>query len=175
MFLTLQSELTSFYLPYLNGERTPHLDPDCRGVFFGLSSMHTRADMVRSVYEGMIYSLTDCKDVLVDMGVAINEMMACGGGLKSPVKRQMLADSFGVQVKSVTAKEGPALGVAILAGVGAGLYPSVEEACKKMIHTDPDSICNPDMSNNKEYAKYHEVYKELYSDLKFTYKKMASL
>lgn len=163
------------YLPYLNGERTPHLDPDCRGVFFGLSSMHTRADMVRSVYEGMIYSLTDCKDVLVDMGVAINEMMACGGGLKSPVKRQMLADSFGVQVKSVTAKEGPALGVAILAGVGAGLYPSVEEACKKMIHTDPDSICNPDMSNNKEYAKYHEVYKELYSDLKFTYKKMASL
>lgn len=163
------------YLPYLNGERTPHLDPDCRGVFFGLSSMHTRADMARAVYEGMIYSLTDCKDVLTEMGVPVTEMMACGGGLKNPVKRKMLADSFGLTVKSVTAKEGPALGVAILAGVGTGIYPSVQEACSKMIHTDPDSVCEPDFDNKKEYDKYHAIYKELYKDLKGTFKKLAAL
>ncbi|MCR5203245.1 MAG: xylulokinase [Lachnospiraceae bacterium] len=163
------------YLPYLNGERTPHLDPDCRGVFFGLSSMHKRSDMVRAVYEGMIYSLTDCKDVLDEMGVPINEMMACGGGLKSVVKRQMLSDSFGVDVNTVTAKEGPALGVAILAGVGAGLYESVQEACKKMIHKDPDNACTPNMDNNKEYDKYHAIYKKLYDDLKDSFKDMAKL
>jgi len=163
------------YLPYLNGERTPHLDPDCRGVFFGLSSMHTRADMARAVYEGMIYSLTDCKEILTQMGVPMKEMMACGGGLKNPIFRQMLSDSFDLPVASATAKEGPALGVAILAGVGAGLYPSVEAACQEMIHTDPDTRCQPNPANHREYAKYHKLYQKLYEDLRKAYGQLAKL
>ena len=68
------------YLPYLMGERTPHLDPDCRGVFFGLSAIHTKRDMLRAVLEGVAYSLNDCKNIIGGMGVPVNDMMACGGG-----------------------------------------------------------------------------------------------
>ena len=112
------------YLPYLMGERTPHLDPDCRGVFFGLSAIHTKAHMLRAVMEGVSYSLSDCNDILREMGIGVEEMMACGGGGKSPVWRQMLSDMYGCTVKTVRQTEGPALGVAILAGVGCGLYES---------------------------------------------------
>ncbi len=163
------------YLPYLNGERTPHLDPDCRGVFFGLSSMHTKADMVRAVYEGISYSLTDCKDILSEMGISVSEMMACGGGAKNGVQRQMMADMYDCTVKTVTATEGPALGVAILAGVGAGLYPSVKDACSKMIHNDPEKECNPVKDNVVQYAKFHKIYKNLYTALKDSFKDIAEL
>lgn len=163
------------YLPYLNGERTPHLDANCRGVFFGLSSMHTKADMVRAVMEGISYSLTDCNDILKEMGVQVTEMMACGGGAKNGVQRQMMADMYNCDVKTVTATEGPALGVAILAGVGAGLYDSVEDACRKMIHTDPEKECHPDTAATKEYDKYHQIYKRLYTDLKDDFQLLAGL
>lgn len=163
------------YLPYLNGERTPHLDANCRGVFFGLSSMHTKNDIARAVYEGICYSLTDCKDILSEMGVNVNDMMACGGGATNAVQRQMMADMYGCDVNTVTATEGPALGVAILAGVGAGLYGSVEEACRKMIHKDPAKECKPDSANTKEYDKFHQVYKNLYGALKDSYKAISEL
>jgi xylulokinase len=161
------------YLPYLNGERTPHLDANCRGVFFGLSSMHTTADMARAVMEGIQYSLTDCNDIIREMGIHVTEMMACGGGAKNSVQRQMMADMFGCDVKTVTATEGPALGVAILAGVGAGIYESVESACRQMIHTDPAKECHPDAAATKEYDKYHQIYKKLYDDLKEEYQVLA--
>ena len=103
--------------------------------------MHTKADIVRAVMEGISYSLTDCKDILSEMGVEVNDMMACGGGAKNGVQRQMMADMFGCDVNTVTATEGPALGVAILEGVGAGIYDSVENACRKMIHKDPAKEC----------------------------------
>ena len=163
------------YLPYLNGERTPHLDANCRGVFFGLSSMHTTADMARAVMEGISYSLTDCNDIIREMGINVTEMMACGGGAKNAVQRQMMADMFGCDVKTVTATEGPALGVAILAGVGAGIYDSVEDACRKMIHTDPEKECHPDAAATKEYDKFHQLYKKLYDDLKDDYQILANL
>ena len=163
------------YLPYLNGERTPHLDANCRGVFFGLSSMHTTADKARAVMEGISYSLTDCNDIIREMGINVTEMMACGGGAKNGVQRQMMADMFGCDVKTVTATEGPALGVAILAGVGAGIYDSVEAACRKMIHTDPEKECHPDAAATKEYDKFHQLYKKLYDDLKDDYQTLATL
>ncbi|QNM06773.1 xylulokinase [Qiania dongpingensis] len=161
------------YLPYLMGERTPHLDPDCRGVFFGLSAIHTRKDMLRAVMEGVSYSMKDCNDILQEMGVTVDDMMACGGGGRSAVWRQMLADMYGCTVKTVAAKEGPALGVAILAGVGAGIYESVEAACEKMIHTDKS--CDPIPGNTEQYEKYHEIYKSLYGCLKEQYKELAKL
>ena len=161
------------YLPYLMGERTPHLDPDCRGVFFGLSAIHTRKHMLRAVMEGVSYSMKDCNDILKEMGVEVDDMMACGGGGRSAVWRQMLADMYGCTVKTVTAKEGPALGVAIRAGVGAGIYDSVEAACEKMIHTDKS--CDPIPEHTAKYEEYHKIYKNLYTCLKDQYKELAKL
>lgn len=161
------------YLPYLMAERTPHLDSDCRGVFFGLSAMHTKADMIRAVMEGVVYSLNDCCDVLNEMGITLTDMAACGGGGSSPLWRSMLADSFGSPVKTVTSKEGPALGAAILAGVGAGVYPSVQEACDRVIKTK--TVQEPTAENTEKYAKMHEVYKSIYPQLKGVYKELAAL
>lgn len=161
------------YLPYLMGERTPHLDPDCRGVFFGLSAIHTKAHLLRAVMEGVSYSLCDCNDILQEMGIRVKEMMACGGGGKSPVWRQMLSDLYRCEVKTVHQSEGPALGAAILAGVGCGIYPSVEEACSRLISGDRQTGPAPDQAD--VYEKYHALYKELYGQLKDSYKKLAGL
>lgn len=161
------------YLPYLMGERTPHLDPDCRGAFIGLSAMHTRQHMLRAVMEGVVYSQRDSVEVLRGMGVKINDMLACGGGGTSPLWRQMLADVYGCPVKTVVSKEGPALGVAILAAVGTGIYSSVQEACKEVIKTNPAQ--NPIAENSKEYEKFYKMYTQLYPALKESYGKLAHL
>ncbi|WP_143322519.1 xylulokinase [Clostridium sp. HBUAS56010] len=161
------------YLPYLMGERTPHLDPDCRGVFLGLSAIHTKAHMLRAVMEGVSYSLSDCNDILKEMGIEVDEMMACGGGGKSPVWRQMLADMYDCQVKTIEQTEGPALGVAILAGVGCGIYDSVEAACDTMI--SEDKVTGPQSQQAELYRKYHSLYKKLYRDLKDSFKQLAAL
>ncbi|WP_077611468.1 xylulokinase [Clostridium sp. Marseille-P2415] len=161
------------YLPYLMGERTPHLDPDCRGVFFGLSAIHTKAHMLRAVMEGVSYSLSDCNDILKEMGILVGQMMACGGGGKSPVWRQMLADMYDCEVKTVVQTEGPALGVAILAGVGCGIYESVEAACDALI--SEDKLAGPNARQAELYSQYHQLYKKLYADLKDSYKMLAAL
>lgn len=161
------------YLPYLMGERTPHLDPDARGVFFGLSAMHTKKDMLRAVMEGVSYSLRDCVEVFKQMNVSVSDMMACGGGGSSPIWRQMLADLYACPVKTASSKEGPALGVAILAGVGAGLYSSVPEACREVIKTD--KIQQPIAEHIPEYEKYYQLYTEIYPALKASFKKLASI
>ena len=161
------------YLPYLMGERTPHLDPNARGAFFGLSAIHTKKDMLRAVMEGVSYSLCDCNEILQEMGVDVTQMMACGGGGKSPVWRQMLADLYNCTVKTVQQDEGPALGVAILAGVGCGIYPSVEEACDRLISAK--SSTEPVAADAETYAGYHRIYQKLYRSLKDDYKELAKL
>lgn len=159
------------YLPYLMGERTPHLDSDCRGVFFGLSAIHTKADMIRSVMEGVAYSLKNCNDILNEMGAEINEMMACGGGGTSALWRQMLADLYECDVKTVSSKEGPALGVAILAAVGAGIYDNVQAACDEAVKID--KICSPNKENSESYKKFYGIYNSLYSHLKEDFKDLT--
>ncbi len=161
------------YLPYLMGERTPHLDPDCRGVFFGLSGVHTKYDMLRAVMEGVSFSQRDSMEVLREMGIEIDEMLACGGGGTSKLWRQMLADTYNCPVKTVVSKEGPALGVAILAAVGAGIYESVEKACEELVKTNPEQ--QPIEENVPEYEKYYKVYRSLYPALKDCYKELAKL
>ena len=161
------------YLPYLMGERTPHLDPDCRGVFFGLSAMHTRAHLVRAVMEGVVYSLKDCAGILSEMGVSFKEMLACGGGGKSALWRQMLTDGYECPVVTLKTDEGPALGVAILAGVGVGIYPSVEEACKKIIIQN--NPIYPVAENVKKMNKIYVIYKNLYVQLKDTFKMLKNI
>ena len=161
------------YLPYLMGERTPHLDPDARGVFFGLSAMHTKKDMLRAVMEGVSYSLRDCVEVFKQMNVSVSDMMACGGGGTSAIWRQMLADLYGCPVKTASSKEGPALGVALLAGVGVGLNSSVPQACEAVIKTD--KIQNPIPDNTPKYEKCYKLYTEIYPALKESFKKLAQI
>jgi xylulokinase len=160
-----------FYLPYLMGERTPHLDPDCRGVFFGLSAMHQKRDLIRAVFEGVAYSLNDGLNILNEMGVKPAQMLATGGGGRSQLWRQMLADVYDCKVVTTKSKEGPALGVAILAGVGAGLYPSVREACDSMIKIGGEQ--KPIKDNQPAYAKCYAQFKELYPDMKAAFKRLA--
>lgn len=161
------------YLPYLMGERTPHLDPNARGVFFGLSAMHTRSDLIRSVMEGVAFSLNDCREVITGMGIRADDMTACGGGGRSPLWRQMLADIFNCPVKTSNSKEGPALGVAILAMVGAGEYASVEEACHAILGID--RIQQPVPGNHERYLPYYRLYCELYPALQKEYASLAAL
>ena len=161
------------YAPYLMGERTPHLDSDCRGMFFGLSAMHQRRDLLRAVMEGVTYSLNDCLGVLAEMGVAPETMLACGGGGKSRLWRQMLADVMNCPVATTVNTEGPALGVAILAGVGAGLYATVQEACRAMIRVNPAQY--PIAENVPKYAAVYKVYQKLYTSNRELFKELGAL
>ncbi len=161
------------YLPYLMGERTPHLDPECRGVFFGLSAMHTRQHFIRAIMEGVAYSLEDCKKVFSDMGIEVSSMRICGGGAKSNVWRQIISDVYNCSVNTIKQTEGPALGAAILAGVGTGLYDSVESACDKFILSDKWN--NPDASAAEQYNRYYSIYNELYKNLKEQFKQLAGI
>lgn len=162
------------FLPYLMGERSPLLDEKARGAFIGLSAIHQRGDLIRAVLEGVSFSQRACLDVLREMGVAPNEMMGCGGGAKSPLWRQMLADVYGCNVKTASvANEGPALGVAILAGVGSGEYSSVTEACKKIVI--PDSNCIPNSENTSKYEDFYKIYLGLYPVLKDSFAELAKL
>ena len=161
------------YAPYLMGERTPHLDSDCRGMFFGLSAMHQRRDLLRAVMEGVSYSRNDCLGILAEMGVAPETMLACGGGGKSPLWRQMLADVMNCPVATTVNTEGPALGVAILASVGAGLYSSVQEACRQMIRVNPAQ--EPIAENVPKYAKVYAVYQQLYKANRELFKELGGL
>lgn len=161
------------YMPYLNGERTPHLDPNARGVFFGLSTMHTKADMLRAVLEGVTYSLRDCMEVLREMGLNVSDMMACGGGGTSPLWRQMLADLYNCPVKTTVNTEGPALGVAILAMVAAGMYDSVPQACREIINAD--KLQNPVSANVPKYEEYYKIYTKIYPSLKDNFSHLANV
>ncbi len=161
------------FLPYLMGERSPLLDENSRGVFFGLSAIHTKYDLLRAVMEGVTYSQRQCLDVLRGMGVVSTEMLACGGGGSSPLWRQMLADVYGCPVKTVVSKEGPALGAAILAGVGAGLYPSVQDACHAMIRTNPAQ--QPDPEASAQYEPFYQLYRSLYPALRESFHTLSTL
>ena len=161
------------YLPYLMGERTPHLDPNCRGTFVGLSAIHERGDLIRAVLEGVCYSLRDCLEILRGMGAAPELMRVCGGGGKSPLWRQMLADVFGMPTMTLESDEGPALGVAILAMVGAGLYPDVVTACDKIVRTKETYQAN--IENSVKYTEFYKIYTNLYSHLKDDFAALSRL
>jgi xylulokinase len=161
------------FLPYLMGERTPHLDSNARGTFFGISAMHTKSDFLRAIMEGVSFSLNDCLSVFSECGFTPTEMMACGGGGTSELWRQMLSDIYGCPVTTVKSQEGPALGVAILAMVGAGVYPSVEAACEAVIKSDV--VQYPDFEAHKKYERNYTLYRSLYPTLKETFSALAEL
>ena len=162
------------FLPYLMGERSPLLDEKARGAFIGLSGGHGRDHLIRAVLEGVTYSQRQCVDVLRGMNVPTEEMMACGGGARSAFWRQMLADVYGCPIQTAKAAlEGPALGVAILAGVGTGVYPSVESACDAIVK--PDTVLYPDAECGRAYEPYYQLYLRQYPALRETFHALAAM
>lgn len=162
------------FLPYLMGERSPLLDEKARGAFIGLSGGHGRGHLIRAVLEGVTYSQRQCVDVLRGMNVPTEEMMACGGGARSAFWRQMLADVYGCPIQTAKAAlEGPALGVAILAGVGTGVYPSVESACDAIVK--PDTVLYPDAECGRAYESYYQLYLRQYPALRETFHALAAM
>ena len=160
-----------FWLPYLMGERTPHLDPQARGGWIGLTAKHTRADLIRAVMEGVCYSQKDCLDAIGKLGIAATSVRASGGGARSPFWRQILADVFGKRVARLETQEGSAYGAALLAMVGTGEYTSVPEACAATIR-EADAV-EPRVTESAVYARGHAVYRALYPALQPLYGRMA--
>jgi len=154
------------YLPYLMGERTPHIDPNVKGGFFGVSLINNHDDFIRSILEGVSFSLKNCLDIIEDMNVNIEDIRVSGGGAESEVWRQILCDIFQYSLTTVKASEGPALGVAILAGVGAGIYDSVESACEKILSRNDSEKVSPNKGLKDAYLKVYEVYNSLYPRIK---------
>lgn len=164
------------YLPYLNGEQSPHFNLNCRGSFVGLSAIHTKGDMTRAVMEGVTYALRDILTGIRNTGVEPENVRMCGGGSKSPFWRQLMADVYNLPVAlpDMNSENAAALGVAILAMVGSGAYASVVEACDKIIKMRKE-IYQP---NNEAALYYDKVYKEfdkLYPQLKDNFKSILEL
>jgi len=160
-----------FWLPYLMGERTPHLDASARGGWIGLTAKHTRADLIRSVVEGVSYSQKDCVDIIHQLGVPISSIRASGGGARSPFWRQILADVFDKRVARLENQEGSAYGAALLAMVGTGEFATVPEACAATIR-EADSV-TPRNAESKTYAEGYETYQALYPALRPIYTRIA--
>lgn len=159
-----------YFLPYLSGERTPHPDPLARGAFIGLTVRHTRAHMTRAVLEGVAFGLNDGFMLMSDAGLpAPSQVRIAGGGAKSPLWRQIIADILNVPNVTVNTVEGGAFGAAILAMVGVGWYGDVAAACAATIHTG-DSV-NPSADVAK-YAESYAVYRQLYPALKDMFGKL---
>ncbi|MDI3530018.1 MAG: xylulokinase [Thermoanaerobacter sp.] len=159
------------FLPYLMGERTPHSDPYARGSFIGLNMTHKREHMTRAILEGVAFGLRDSLEIIKELNIPVNEVRVSGGGAKSVLWRQILADIFGVRVDMVNATEGPAFGAAIMAAVGYGIFKDVEEACSTLIKVT-DSVY-PIGENVSKYDEIYAIYKDLYYLLKNTFKRIS--
>ncbi len=153
-----------FWLPYLMGERTPHLDATARGGWIGMTARHTRADLIRSLIEGVSYSQKDCLDIIEQLGVEVKSVRLSGGGARSPFWRQLLADILGKPVVTLETQEGSAYGAALLALVGTGEFASVPEVCQSSIR-EVETV-EPDAGQQQEYARRHAIYQSLYPALR---------
>ncbi len=151
------------FLPYLLGERTPYSDPNAKGVFAGMDINTTRAQMTLAVLEGVAFGLNDSLQILVDMGIPVNEVRLIGGGARSALWKRIIADIFNKPIGEINTNQGGALGAAILAAVGAGVYPDVETGCRKMVKVVGTVM--PTADNVKKYDKLYPKYKELYKNL----------
>jgi xylulokinase len=148
------------FLPYLSGERTPHLDPKARGAFFGLTARHGVEHMTRAVMEGVIFSLRDSLDIMRGLGIPVEDVRATGGGARSDLWRQLQADIYGTPIRRTVADEGPAYGAALLAGVASDTYTGVDEVVS--VVKLREEITEPDTDRAKIYEEYYEVYRSLY-------------
>jgi len=161
------------FLPYLTGERMPYSDPNARGTFFGLTVRHDKSHLVRAVLEGVAYGLRDLLELVRDFGLEIEQVRASGGGARSGLWRQILADIFATELVTINVTEGAAYGAALLAGVGAGVYASVEKACDATIRVVTST--EPQPEHVELYDAYYPVYRSLYEALKPAFDTVAQV
>ncbi len=161
-----------FWLPYLMGERTPHLDSTCRAAWVGLTAAHTRADMARAVLEGVCYSQKDCLDIIESLGCGVETVRLSGGGARSPLWKQLFADVFGKPVAILETQEGSAYGAALLAMTGTGVFSSVGEACRATVR-EVETVRPGDGA--AFYKKAHGVFQSLYPALRESFRAIDSL
>ncbi len=162
------------FLPYLTGERTPHPDPLARGAFIGLTVRHKMAHMTRAVLEGVAFGLRDSFELMKSAGLGeITQVRVSGGGAKSALWRQILADVFGCELVTVNTTEGAAYGAALLAAVGAGAYSSVEAACDATVQVTGSTLPIP--AQVKAYDKIYPLYRDLYPALTSSFKRIHEL
>lgn len=154
----------AFWLPYLMGERTPHLDPNARAALVGLTASHTRGHLVRAVMEGVAYSLKDTFTIFDEMKIPVTSIRLGGGGARSPLWRQIQADVYDHEVEIVAAEEGAAYGAAILAGVGAGGWKSVDEACDGVVRVA--SRVAPNLEDSRTMQSAYRTYRNIYPALR---------
>jgi xylulokinase len=161
------------WLPYLMGERTPHLDAQARGMWFGMTAAHKRGHMIRSVLEGVAFSLRDSYEIFKELSIPITQIRASGGGSRSIFWRQIQADIYGKEVVTLRTSEGSALGAALLAGVAAKNYASVEESAKQAIVLQ-DRV-SPRAELVKTYDRTYQIYRKLYPAVRELSHQLASL
>ena len=153
----------AFWTPYLMGERTPHLDPNARAALTGLTASHTRAHVIRAILEGVAFSLKDTFTIFDEMNIPVTSIRLGGGGARSSLWRQIQADVYGHAVEIVAVEEGAAYGAAILAGVGAGAWSSVEQACDAVVSVAKRIAPNAKDSSTMQraYGTYRKIYPAL--------------
>lgn len=151
------------WAPYLMGERTPHRDPNVRAALLGMAASHTRGHVVRAVLEGVAFSLRDTFTIFSELGLPVEKVRVGGGGARSPIWRQIQADVYGRDVETVETEEGAGYGAALLAGVGAGFWQSVDEACDVVVHTAQVTRARQEVASvmSDRYAQYRRVYPAL--------------
>lgn len=161
-----------FFLPYLTGERCPHPDPDARGGWIGLTARHGRPAMIRSLLEGVTFGMADALQIMDGMGLNTKTVRLSGGGAKSAFWRQLQADIYNKKCAIINADEGPAYGVALLAGVGTGVWSGVPQACAAAIH-DTEQF-KPNRKDARLYQQHHAQYQRLYPALRDEFKAIAA-
>ena len=159
-----------YFLPYLMGERSPHNDPQARGAFIGMSMDTTRADMLQAVLEGVAFGLRDSLEVARSSGLTIDKTKICGGGAKSPLWRKMIANIMNLTVETIESEEGPALGGALLAAVGCGVFRDTKEAAAAVVKVTGQEVPDPDLVNL--YEERYQTFRKLYPALKEAYKSL---
>ncbi len=160
------------FLPYLIGERTPHMDPNAKGMFFGLTLKHNRANLIRAVMEGVTFSLKESLDIMSENRISIKRIVASGGGAKSKLWRQIQADIFNAEIYTNKVTEQACNGAIISAGVASSIYKSVQEAVSDLVGFDKQVTC-PNPYNVNNYSDYYIVYKELYKKNKALFRKIG--
>lgn len=150
-----------FFLPYLTGERTPHLNPQARGMFFGLTLEHDRADMARAVIEGISYALLDAMLCIQEQMPHIDRLIVSGGGARSVLWKQIIADMLDRAIYTTSMNEEAGTGAAICAMVGAGEYASLDEACRAIVRYE-DGCVTPNAENTAFYREQYQTYRKLY-------------
>jgi len=159
-----------YWLPYLMGERTPHLDASARGGWVGLTAKHTRGHLVRAILEGVAYSLNDCLGIIESLGASVEAVRASGGGAKSPLWRSILAGVFSKPIATLQTQEGSAYGAALLAMVGTGAFGSVEEACESAIVEQRRDLPEPALTS--AYGHGYATFRDLYPALRDLFPKL---